>query len=107
MCPKIIGTPRSWLGGRCSGVESQEAVEHLRGLVGRSSKRTLGDVRGAGLGADAVDAVERDVLSPAVRIMFDAFAPDPNTRLQMTGSNLALGWQQMEQTLAYTARRES
>ncbi len=49
---------------------------------------------------DAVDAVERDVLAPAARIMIDAFAPEPNTRVQMNGSNLALGWPQMEQMLA-------
>ena len=48
---------------------------------------------------DTIDTVERDVLAPAARIMFDAFAPDPNTRVQMTGSNLPLGWPQREQML--------
>ncbi|MDV6211843.1 hypothetical protein R3Q08_26610 [Rhodococcus erythropolis] len=57
--------------------------------------------------ADTVDAVERDVLAPAARIMFDAFAPEWNTRIQMTGSNLALGWPQMEQMLARVTLRES
>jgi hypothetical protein len=33
---------------------------------------------------DTVDAVERDVLAPAARIMFDAFAPEWNTRVQMS-----------------------
>lgn len=56
--------------------------------------------------ADTVDAVERDVLAPAARIMFDAFAPESNTRVQMTGSNLALGWPQMEQMLARVTLRE-
>ncbi|OFE10408.1 hypothetical protein [Rhodococcus sp. 1139] len=57
--------------------------------------------------ADTVDAVERDVLAPAARIMFDAFAPEWNTRVQMNGSNLALGWPQMEQMLARVTMRES
>ena len=57
--------------------------------------------------ADTVDAVERDVLAPAARIMFDAFAPEWNTRVQMSGSNLALGWPQMEQMLARVTMRES
>lgn len=57
--------------------------------------------------ADTVVAVERDVLAPAARIMFDAFAPEWNTRIQMTGSNLALGWPQMEQMLARVTMRES
>lgn len=57
--------------------------------------------------ADTVVAVERDVLAPAARIMFDAFAPEWNTRVQMTGSNLALGWPQMEQMLARVTMRES
>ena len=56
---------------------------------------------------DTVDAVERDVLAPAARIMFDAFAPEWNTRVQMSGSNLALGWPQMEQMLARVTMRES
>jgi len=56
---------------------------------------------------DTVDAVERDVLAPAARIMFDAFAPEWNTRVQMNGSNLALGWPQMEQMLARVTMRES
>ena len=56
---------------------------------------------------DTVDAVERNVLAPAARIMFDAFAPEPNTRIQMNGSNLALGWPQMEQMLARVTMRES
>ncbi|WP_415394273.1 hypothetical protein ACMTN4_00445 (plasmid) [Rhodococcus globerulus] len=29
-----------------------------------------------GWDADTVDAIERDVLAPAARIMFDAFAPE-------------------------------
>ncbi|MDZ7911951.1 MAG: hypothetical protein U5O16_08970 [Rhodococcus sp. (in: high G+C Gram-positive bacteria)] len=57
--------------------------------------------------AGTVDAVERDVLAPAARIMFDAFAPEWNTRVQMSGSNLALGWPQMEQMLARVTLRES
>ncbi|KPH21128.1 hypothetical protein AN948_03520 [Rhodococcus sp. ADH] len=57
--------------------------------------------------ADTVDTVERDVLAPAARIMFDAFAPEWNTRIQMSGSNLALGWPQMEQMLARVTLRES
>ncbi|MDF3319813.1 hypothetical protein [Rhodococcus sp. C3V] len=57
--------------------------------------------------ADTVDAVEPDVLAPAARIMFDAFAPDPNTPVQMNGSNLALGWPQMKQMPARAAMRES
>ena len=57
--------------------------------------------------ADTVVAVERDVLAPAARIMFDAFAPEWNTRLQMNGSNLALGWPQREQMLARVTMRES
>ncbi|MDF3319835.1 hypothetical protein [Rhodococcus sp. C3V] len=57
--------------------------------------------------ADTVVAVERDVLAPAARIMFDAFAPEWNTRVQMNGSNLALGWPQMEQMLARVTMRES
>ncbi|MFF1946619.1 hypothetical protein ACFVWF_31295 [Rhodococcus qingshengii] len=57
--------------------------------------------------ADTVDAVERDVLAPAARIMFDAFAPEWNTRVQMNGSNLTLGWPQMEQMLARVTMRES
>ncbi|MDE8649315.1 hypothetical protein PXH69_30525 [Rhodococcus qingshengii] len=57
--------------------------------------------------ADTVVAVEPDVLAPAARIMFDAFAPEWNTRVQMNGSNLALGWPQMEQMLARAAMRES
>ncbi|MCQ4129105.1 hypothetical protein NOU13_31875 [Rhodococcus erythropolis] len=57
--------------------------------------------------ADTVDAVERDVLAPAARNMFDAFAPEWNTRVQMRGSNLALGWPQMEQMLARVTMRES
>ncbi|MDJ0490244.1 hypothetical protein QNA24_28100 [Rhodococcus qingshengii] len=57
--------------------------------------------------ADTVDAVERDVLAPAARIMFDAFAPEWNTRVQMNGSNLALGSPQMEQMLARVTMRES
>ena len=56
---------------------------------------------------DTVDAVERDVLAPAARIMFDAFAPEWDTRVQMSGSNLALGWPQMEQMLARVTMRES
>ncbi|MFK4363026.1 MAG: hypothetical protein ACRDTW_21260 [Rhodococcus qingshengii] len=34
--------------------------------------------------ADTVDAVERDVLAPAARIMFDAFAPErgPDKRIE-------------------------
>ncbi|MFD6517868.1 hypothetical protein [Rhodococcus sp. NPDC060176] len=56
---------------------------------------------------DTVVAVERDVLAPAARIMFDAFAPEWNTRVQMNGSNLALGQPQMEQMLARPAMRES
>lgn len=57
--------------------------------------------------ADTVDAVERDVLAPAARIMFDAFAPEWNTRVPMNRSNLALGWPQMEQMLARVRMRES
>lgn len=57
--------------------------------------------------AGTVDAVKRDVLAPAARIIFDAFAPEPNTRVQMTGSNLPLGWPRMEQMLARAALRES
>ncbi|RAL31601.1 hypothetical protein [Rhodococcus sp. AQ5-07] len=57
--------------------------------------------------ANTVDTIERDVLAPAARIMFDAFAPEWNTRIQMTGSNLALGWPQMEQMLARVTLRES
>ncbi|ALU73655.1 hypothetical protein H351_32475 (plasmid) [Rhodococcus erythropolis R138] len=57
--------------------------------------------------ADTVVAVERDVLAPAARIMFDAFAPEWNTRVQVSGSNLALGWPQMEQMLARVTLRES
>ncbi|MBH5141988.1 hypothetical protein [Rhodococcus erythropolis] len=57
--------------------------------------------------ADTVVAVERDVLAPAARIMFDAFAPEWNTRVQMNGSNLALGWPQLEQMLARVTMRES
>lgn len=57
--------------------------------------------------ADTVVAVERDVLAPAARIMFDAFAPEWNTRIQINGSNLALGWPQMEQMLAQVTMRES
>ncbi|MDE8649300.1 hypothetical protein PXH69_30445 [Rhodococcus qingshengii] len=53
-----------------------------------------------GWDADTANAVERGALSPAARIMFDAFAPDPNTPAPMNGSNLALGWPQMEQMLA-------
>ncbi|MBT2269671.1 MULTISPECIES: hypothetical protein [Rhodococcus erythropolis group] len=56
---------------------------------------------------DTVDGIERDVLAPAARIMFDAFAPEWNTRVQMTGSNLPLGWPQMEQMLARVTLRES
>ena len=56
---------------------------------------------------DTVVAVERDVLAPAARIMFDAFAPEWNTRVQVSGSNLALGWPQMEQMLARVTLRES
>ncbi|MDJ0104988.1 hypothetical protein QM646_01085 [Rhodococcus erythropolis] len=56
--------------------------------------------------ADTVVAVERDVLAPAARIMFDAFAPEWNTRVQMNRSNLALGWPQMEQMLARVTMRE-
>lgn len=56
---------------------------------------------------NTVVAVERDVLAPAARIMFDAFAPEWNTRVQMNGSNLALGWPQMEQMLARVTMRES
>ena len=57
--------------------------------------------------ADTVVAVERDVLAPAARIMFDAFAPEWNTRVQMNGANLALGWPQMEEMLARVTLRES
>ncbi len=57
--------------------------------------------------ADIVDAVERDVLAPAARIMFDAFALEWNTRVQMNGSNLVLGSPQMEQMLARVTMRES
>jgi len=57
--------------------------------------------------AGTVDAVEQDVLDHAARIMFDAFAPEWNTRVQMTGSNLALGRPQMEQMLARAAMRKS
>lgn len=57
--------------------------------------------------ADTVDAIERDAPTPAARIMFDAFAPEWNTRVQMNGSNLAIGWPQMEQMLARVTMRES
>ena len=57
--------------------------------------------------ADTVDAVERDVLAPAARAMFDAFAPEWNTRVQTTGSNLPLGCLQMEQMLTRGTMRES
>jgi len=56
---------------------------------------------------DTIDVVEQDVLDPAARIMFDAFAPEWNTLVRMTGSNLALGWPQMEQMFAWVTLRES
>lgn len=54
-----------------------------------------------------VFTVERDVLAPAARVMFDAFAPEWNTRLSMQGANLSLGWPQMEQMLSRVMVRDS
>ncbi|MDI9903529.1 hypothetical protein QM716_27065 [Rhodococcus sp. IEGM 1409] len=59
------------------------------------------------LDADIVVAIEREVLAPAARVMFDAFAPEWNTRFRMNGANLALGWPQMEPMLARVTMRES
>lgn len=50
--------------------------------------------------AETVETVERDVLAPAVRVLWDAFAPEWNTRVRMQGVSLPLGWPQMEQMLA-------
>nr|WP_256938588.1 hypothetical protein [Rhodococcus qingshengii] len=54
-----------------------------------------------------VFTVERDVLAPAARLIFDAFAPEWNTRLSMQGANLSLGWPQMEQMLSRVMVRDS
>lgn len=56
---------------------------------------------------ETVFAVERDVLAPAARVMFDAFAPEWNTRLSMQVANLSLGWPQMEQMLSRVMLRDS
>ncbi|TSD40545.1 hypothetical protein FFI94_031530 [Rhodococcus sp. KBS0724] len=56
---------------------------------------------------ETVFAVERDVLAPAARVMFDAFAPEWNTRLSMQAANLSLGWPQMEQMLSRVMLRDS
>ena len=56
--------------------------------------------------AETIFTVERDVLAPAARIVLDAFAPEWNLRLGMIGSNLPLGWPQMEQMLARVILRE-
>ena len=56
---------------------------------------------------ETVFAVERDVLAPAARVMFDAFAPEWDTRLSMQGANLSLGWPQMEQMLSRVMLRDS
>ncbi|WP_415394404.1 hypothetical protein ACMTN4_01205 (plasmid) [Rhodococcus globerulus] len=56
---------------------------------------------------ETVFAVERDVLAPAARVMFDAFAPEWNTRLSMQGAYLSLGWPQMEQMLSRVMLRDS
>ncbi|MDV6271624.1 hypothetical protein [Rhodococcus globerulus] len=57
--------------------------------------------------AETIFAVERDVLASAARIVLDAFAPEWNLRLGMIGSNLPLGWPQMEQMLARVILREN
>lgn len=56
---------------------------------------------------ETVVAIERDVLAPAVRVLWDAFAPEWNTRLRMQGVSLPLGWPQMEQMLARVTTRET
>ncbi len=55
---------------------------------------------------ETVEAIERDVLAPAVRVLWDAFAPEWNIRLRMHGAALPLGWPQMEQMLARVTMRE-
>lgn len=57
--------------------------------------------------SETVVAIERDVLAPAVRVLWDAFAPEWNTRLRMQGVSLPLGWPQMEQMLARVTTRET
>lgn len=57
--------------------------------------------------AGTVETVERDVLAPAVRVLWDAFAPEWNTRVRMQGVSLPLGWPQMEQMLARVTTRET
>lgn len=56
---------------------------------------------------ETVVTIERDVLAPAVRVLWDAFAPEWNTRLRMQGVSLPLGWPQMEQMLARVTTRET
>ncbi|MGV0156016.1 hypothetical protein ACSW29_22000 [Rhodococcus sp. GB-02] len=55
---------------------------------------------------ETVVAIERDVLAPAVRVLWDAFAPEWNIRIRMQGAALPLGWPQMEQMLARVTMRE-
>lgn len=56
---------------------------------------------------ETVVEIERDVLAPAVRVLWDAFAPEWNTRVRMQGVSLPLGWPQMEQMLARVTTRET
>lgn len=57
--------------------------------------------------AGTVETVERDVSAPAVRVLWDAFAPEWNVRMRMQNTALPLGSPQMEQMLARATMREA
>ena len=54
-----------------------------------------------------VEDVERDVLAPAARVVFNAFDPGLDARVGMTASGLRVGWPQMEQMLARVNLRQT
>ncbi|TCN53545.1 hypothetical protein EV641_106191 [Rhodococcus sp. SMB37] len=72
------------------------AEEGLREVFGDPDTTAAGEDRWS---QETVIAIERDVLAPAARIIFGAFAPDLETRVGMIAGGLKFGWPQMEQLM--------